>query len=690
MALQAIKDMFFTITARNDTDRAFRGVNRNLRETDGLAASVSQRMGRAGSAMTRYGAAGSVGSGLVVAAFRDVIGLYDEQARSEAKVRTAVEQTGMAAKLTTEQLLDEAAALQGLTRVGDEAILNGVTAQLLTFKEISGDIFLDAQMGALDLATVLDGDLQSASIMLGKALNDPVKGLSAMGRAGITFTEAQSDIIKGLAETGDIAAAQRLILDEIASAYGGQAIAARDAGAGIADAWANTWGDIKESVGAVLVDLLPPIVDGLESITGWFRSLEPEGQKVVVVFGAMAIALPPLLAALGLLVSGIAAIGAPVAIAIAGLAALGGLWVTLSGEGEDLSAAIDGVSTALDEEKRAAEALNPILDGSRQVSADVAAQKLAEARARYANVQAIADEARALAQQTLDTSLSTFNTSDLDPNGGFTVRDGRDFFNTGPRSVADVIGEDAAEAGRQLARAEAAVRVVDDQIDALEKLSATGTAAATGGIEPLATSVDNVSDAIRGSGGGGGRGSSGGGLIGAVEELDVAVEEVAESPVWDTLKDNFKGLIFEGQKLGDAWDNIFRAALDRVFDLAFTPAWDRIWDGLEGVVSGGSGGGGGQGGGSVVNTATGFFGNILGLDTGGDVSVRGRGGVDRNLTVLRTSDTENVRVRRPGDSMGDRAVNVNIYTQDAKSFEGSQSQVAMTMRRALAAADRAA
>lgn len=238
----------------------------------------------------------------------------------------------------------------------------------------------------------------------------------------------------------------------------------------------------ERDVGGVPVDLLPPIVDGLDSVTGWFRDLEPEGQKVVVLFGAMAVALPPLLAGLGLLFTGVAALGAPIAIAVAGMATLGGLWVSLAGTGGDVASAIGGVSTALDQEKIAAKALNPILNGSRQISADMAAQKLAEARARYANVQAIADEAQALAQKTLDDSLSTFNTSDLDPNGGFTPRNERDYFNTGPRSVADVLGPAASDAGRELARAEASIRVVEEQISALEGLSATATATATTGV----------------------------------------------------------------------------------------------------------------------------------------------------------------------------------------------------------------
>ena len=81
--------------------------------------------------------------------------------------------------------------LQNKTLFGDEVILKDATAQLLTFTNITGENFGRTQEAALDLATRLDGDLKSASIQLGKALNDPVANLSALSRSGIQFSEDQ-------------------------------------------------------------------------------------------------------------------------------------------------------------------------------------------------------------------------------------------------------------------------------------------------------------------------------------------------------------------------------------------------------------------------------------------------------------------------------------------------------------------
>ncbi|QDF14260.1 tail tape measure [Dinoroseobacter phage vB_DshS-R4C] len=350
----ALKDLFFSIIARDKTGGAFDSVRRNLRDTEGAAASLSDRMTRAGRGMRNMGAAGSVASAGIIAAFRGSVQAYDLQSRAEAKVAQAIKSTGGAAGFTAKELTKQASALQSLTRFGDEDILNNVTAQLLTFKEISGDVFMDAQTAALDLSTVLDGDLKSASIMLGKALNDPAVGLSAMSRAGVTFTEAQKVMVKDMVSAGDLMGAQRLILDEIASAYGGQAEAARLAGAGVLDAWSNVWGDVKEVVGGVLLDVLRVIVPPLESAAKAFQNLSPSVQRAIVLGGAFAAVLPPIIAAAGVLVIGLAAVSAPVLAVAAGFAAattaLVAFWPQIKSAGvwiADSIGAIPGHVTAM-------------------------------------------------------------------------------------------------------------------------------------------------------------------------------------------------------------------------------------------------------------------------------------------------------------------------------------------------------
>ena len=159
--------------------------------------------------------------------------MADVQAKAEAKVQQALKTTNQAVGYNFRQLADYASELQGKTLFGDETILDKSTARLLAFTNITGENFKRTQALALDLATALEMDLGSASLQLGKALSDPATKLSSLSRAGITFSKEQTEVIKKLAETGDIAKAQAMILDELERKFGGQAEAAARTGLGV-------------------------------------------------------------------------------------------------------------------------------------------------------------------------------------------------------------------------------------------------------------------------------------------------------------------------------------------------------------------------------------------------------------------------------------------------------------------------
>ena len=195
--------------------------------------------------------------------FKGSIEAFQQQEKAVAKVEQALKSTQNAAGKTLDELKGLASDLQGTTLFGDEEILNNATAQLLTFTNIAGDNFDRTQKVALDLATVLDGDLKSASIQLGKALNDPIANLSALSRSGIQFSAEQKELIKTLTESGKLAEAQSVILDELERQYGGQAEAAAQADGGLTQL-SNAFGDFKEQVGKTLLEALKPMIQSLK------------------------------------------------------------------------------------------------------------------------------------------------------------------------------------------------------------------------------------------------------------------------------------------------------------------------------------------------------------------------------------------------------------------------------------------
>ena len=224
---------------------------------------------------------------------------FDTQQKAIAQVEAGLISTGQAAGFTSKELQKMASDLQAKTLFGDEVILKDATAQLLTFTNISGEQFARTQKAALNLATRLDGDLKSASIQLGKALNDPVANLSALSRSGIQFSKDQKEVIKSLAESGRLAEAQTIILDELEKQYGGAAEAARLAGLGPFQALQMVLSDLSEEFGALIMENLEPFRAKVEQITKFLQNLTDEQRRTLVTFAGYAAVIGPALFIIG-------------------------------------------------------------------------------------------------------------------------------------------------------------------------------------------------------------------------------------------------------------------------------------------------------------------------------------------------------------------------------------------------------
>jgi len=174
-----------------------------------------------------------------------VIKATAEAEKVMAQLEARLKSTQGVAGLTKDELVDMASGLQQVTTYGDEAIISA-ESMLLTFTKLGKDVFPAALEATLNLATAMDTDLNSAAIQVGKALNDPVKGVAALSKAGIQFTKDQRDMIEALVKTGRTADAQRIILGELETQFGGAARAARETLGGAFQALQEAAGDLLE------------------------------------------------------------------------------------------------------------------------------------------------------------------------------------------------------------------------------------------------------------------------------------------------------------------------------------------------------------------------------------------------------------------------------------------------------------
>jgi hypothetical protein len=194
---------------------------------------------------------------------------------AQAQLAAVLESTGGAAGLTVDQLNAMSSEYQSLTRYNDEAI-TGAQSLLLTFTQVGKEVFPDATMAILDMSTAMKMDLKSSTQLVGKALNDPIQGMAALRRVGVQLTDAQEEQIKTFMELGDVASAQKVIIGELETQFGGSAAAAAGTFAGRLDQMRNTFGDLQEAVG---LRLMPAITAMLDKMMEWVNT--PETQEFI-------------------------------------------------------------------------------------------------------------------------------------------------------------------------------------------------------------------------------------------------------------------------------------------------------------------------------------------------------------------------------------------------------------------------
>lgn len=116
----------------------------------------------------------------------------------------------------------------------------------MTFRRVRGDAFERTIKVSTDLSARLGIDLVSAVRQVGRAINDPIQGLTLLRRSGIQFSESQKNLIERLVETGQAGRAQNLILTELEARYKGAAAAARNTLGGALAGLQNAFGDLFE------------------------------------------------------------------------------------------------------------------------------------------------------------------------------------------------------------------------------------------------------------------------------------------------------------------------------------------------------------------------------------------------------------------------------------------------------------
>jgi hypothetical protein len=167
----------------------------------------------------------------------------------------------------TKRISDYADALERETGVTAETI-KAAQAKLLTFRQlamtanIAGDAFDRATQAAVDMAAAGFGEATTNAVQLGKALEDPIKGVNSLRRSGITFTDSEKAKLQILVQTNRMHEAQGVILTAIETQVKGTASAT----ALSTQRMKNGFGEVTDAIGTKLIPIMNAFADSLVAI----------------------------------------------------------------------------------------------------------------------------------------------------------------------------------------------------------------------------------------------------------------------------------------------------------------------------------------------------------------------------------------------------------------------------------------
>lgn len=212
---------------------------------------------------------------------------YESNAQTLRVLESTLDATGAAAWTNSKKLVAMADGFQKVTNYSSGAVQSMQTV-LLGFKSIQGANFESASNAILDMATVMKMDLSSAAQVVGKALDDPINGLGSLSRQGFAFTEEQKAMIQSMVDVGNVAGAQKVILDELNGTYGGAAKAAANATTQLS----NSMEDLKASIGEALSPLNQALASTANKVISSFIGMDKSTKTIVATMGVFVAATP--------------------------------------------------------------------------------------------------------------------------------------------------------------------------------------------------------------------------------------------------------------------------------------------------------------------------------------------------------------------------------------------------------------
>lgn len=233
---------------------------------DNMAAGVSARMDSLKGAVL-----GAIGGAISVVGITSAIAKIKQETidaeKEQTQLAAVIKATGGAAGWSAERLNAMADSLEKNSNFSAGQITQAQT-RLLGYAGVVGEQVPRAMQAVVDMSERMGYEVTASAETIGKALDVPSEGLSALTKQGFRFTDAQKELVKQFERTGQTAKAQEIILQALESTYDGAAKAARDTLGGSLTAVSNTINSLMTADSASL----PGLRDSVEGLNSTLNS----------------------------------------------------------------------------------------------------------------------------------------------------------------------------------------------------------------------------------------------------------------------------------------------------------------------------------------------------------------------------------------------------------------------------------
>lgn len=266
-------------------------ITSKLKSTEGQLGGLGKSASKVGQAVkVGFAVAAAGGIAVMVSKFKEAYDAVKLQEQLMSQTNAVLKSTGGAAHVSAKGVKSLADAIESKSTIDSEAIQSGENL-LLTFTNIKNaagkgnDVFNQTTQIMADMSTAMGSDPKTAAIQLGKALNDPIKGISALSKVGVSFTDQQKAQIKALQDSGNTMGAQKVILKELSKEFGGSAAAASNTFAGKMKHLKDSLDDVFEGIVKKVIPILSDLVDWLsKELPKALAEVQPHLQDMVTIF----------------------------------------------------------------------------------------------------------------------------------------------------------------------------------------------------------------------------------------------------------------------------------------------------------------------------------------------------------------------------------------------------------------------